>query len=712
MGVSFFAPFLLGGIALLAVPWLVHHIRRPERETIPFGSLMFVPKTNRKVIERQSLQHLLLMLLRMGVLVLLALAFSRPYFSRISNTQNDREGVRHLFLMDISASMNAGNRMQAAKQHALRILNEMESGDRAALAVFDRKTRILVPFDSGEEGESFNPERIAWEIGRMQAGYDSTAYLPALQKAQEILLEGGSAGSNPDREKQYILHVVGDFQKTGIPDGSSSWKLAPFVKLECVNVGSDTDNRFSLTDVGIRKNPDGKFLITGLVKNVLERDEAACRIRLYLKNMELDAQDIAIPAGYTAKISFTVSKPSHKGLSGWMEVGPDDFPVDDRRYFVWNAPHAQRVWLVSQEDTSQEWPASWFVLRALQVSGNRDWEVVEKNPQDLLNLLDGEGRPEILLCCGLNGLDRSSTEVVLRFIREGGSAFMMLDEAAVEDGAKPLFSAIGLRIANLRASDAASISPDAFAWLDFDHPIFFPFRGAKLNDFTSIRFMNFCLLEEEAGNENPVRILARFEDSRLAIAERDYGRGKILLWAFVPHPAWTNLPQSPRFVPLLLESMKELAGNREIQTAFLVGEAVSQPPQEPRPNDSWVVIVPGEGASRRMGADEISSHPIGLFQPGFLIWQRDNRSDDQWVYAVNPDKAEIDLTSVPLDAFRNTFVSSFAEGIYSGMPGIDDGRAIRREWGRWLFLVLLLGLAVETVYASRLSGKPVSVERE
>ena len=60
MPLAFLAPLFLGALSLVAVPWLIHQIRRPEREPLRFSSIMFIPKIDRKIIERRRIQHLLL----------------------------------------------------------------------------------------------------------------------------------------------------------------------------------------------------------------------------------------------------------------------------------------------------------------------------------------------------------------------------------------------------------------------------------------------------------------------------------------------------------------------------------------------------------------------------------------------------------------------------------------------------------------------------
>ena len=47
MPLSFMAPLFFGAIALIGIPFLIHQIRRPEREPLRFSSLMFIPKVEK-----------------------------------------------------------------------------------------------------------------------------------------------------------------------------------------------------------------------------------------------------------------------------------------------------------------------------------------------------------------------------------------------------------------------------------------------------------------------------------------------------------------------------------------------------------------------------------------------------------------------------------------------------------------------------------------
>ena len=93
MGLALLTPLFLAGAALVAAPFLIHQIRRPEREPLRFSSHMFVPNIQREVIERKRVQHLLLLLLRMAMLILLAAAFSRPYWRAAASGEDDVTGL-------------------------------------------------------------------------------------------------------------------------------------------------------------------------------------------------------------------------------------------------------------------------------------------------------------------------------------------------------------------------------------------------------------------------------------------------------------------------------------------------------------------------------------------------------------------------------------------------------------------------------------------
>src|SRR5437870_10873685 len=92
--------FLLGAIAA-GLPLLVHLVRRTRAPRIQFPSLMFLRKIEQKTIRRRKLRNLLLLLLRCAALLLLAFAFSRPFFTGSSPVSASGDHVSTVILVEI-----------------------------------------------------------------------------------------------------------------------------------------------------------------------------------------------------------------------------------------------------------------------------------------------------------------------------------------------------------------------------------------------------------------------------------------------------------------------------------------------------------------------------------------------------------------------------------------------------------------------------------
>ena len=99
-GMSFLYPLFLAGVAAVAVPILLHMIRRHTRERVAFSSLMFLRPRRPRFKSRSRLEHIPLLILRCMILCLLAFAFARPFLARPCGghgpaRQADRPADRH-----------------------------------------------------------------------------------------------------------------------------------------------------------------------------------------------------------------------------------------------------------------------------------------------------------------------------------------------------------------------------------------------------------------------------------------------------------------------------------------------------------------------------------------------------------------------------------------------------------------------------------------
>jgi len=141
---SFLNPFLLFGSVALAIPVLIHLVRREKSEIIHFSSLMFLLKVPKRSIRQQKIKNLLLMALRLLILALLVGAFARPYMTQPAPSARNLTSTRGtVLLLDTSYSMQYGNNFEKLKAEAKKRIDSLRAGDRMAIVTFDENASVI-----------------------------------------------------------------------------------------------------------------------------------------------------------------------------------------------------------------------------------------------------------------------------------------------------------------------------------------------------------------------------------------------------------------------------------------------------------------------------------------------------------------------------------------------------------------------------------------
>jgi hypothetical protein len=117
---SFLYPaFLIGGLAI-AIPIVLHLLRRDVAPEVPFTAVRLLRKSPVERSRRRRLRDLMLLAARVAALLLLAAAFARPYSPRAEAAAT---GLR-IVAVDVSFSMGAPGRFQRALELARQAVNE------------------------------------------------------------------------------------------------------------------------------------------------------------------------------------------------------------------------------------------------------------------------------------------------------------------------------------------------------------------------------------------------------------------------------------------------------------------------------------------------------------------------------------------------------------------------------------------------------------
>src|SRR5262245_54997842 len=104
---SFLSPLFLVGAAAAAVPIVLHLLKREPEARVRFAAVKLLKRAPVEHTQRRHLRELILLALRVTALVLLALAFARPFFA--SGAAVSGAGLT-MIALDASYSMSAPGR--------------------------------------------------------------------------------------------------------------------------------------------------------------------------------------------------------------------------------------------------------------------------------------------------------------------------------------------------------------------------------------------------------------------------------------------------------------------------------------------------------------------------------------------------------------------------------------------------------------------------
>lgn len=181
---SFVFPILLGGLVLVGIPVLLHLLHRQKPRTLRFPAFRFLVQRHKTNLRKLQLRHLLLLLLRMGLLALIALAVARPRLvSDQFNLSTDRP-VAAILLFDTSPSMEyqlsgGQSRLADAKKRGLELLDELPAGSR--FLILDSAERVS---SKGEWLTSL--AQVRQRIDALKVRYDSAPVTTRLLDAYRL----------------------------------------------------------------------------------------------------------------------------------------------------------------------------------------------------------------------------------------------------------------------------------------------------------------------------------------------------------------------------------------------------------------------------------------------------------------------------------------------------------------------------------------------
>ena len=582
---SFLFPAFLFAALAAAVPILLHFFARDRAPRLRFSDVRFLERAFVRRDRRRRLRELLLLALRVAALLLLAVAFARPFIEA-------EGGARRVTVvaLDRSLSLSAPGQMALARERALEVVAARPASESIAVVAFDEAAEVV-------GGPAVDRARIRAAIERVAPTAGATRYAAGLGAAAELL--AGRAGR---------IVVVTDLQAAGWPEGART-AVPEHVDVEIVGVPPVERN---LAVTAARPDPNG------MVAVILNTGPGASETETTLT---LDGREVARRPATLQPGATEVRWDLPLGRAEVATVGvsdPDGYRWDDVRYALLGPAKATLVHVVADSGTLDA--EAFYLAQALGATPeSRPFEVRPVTPA-ALSAPPASGRPagDVVVVVGTSGLGRPARARIAAFVEAGGGLLLVTGP----DVDPPLVRDLLGESFELAVEAPVETPPVAaarrLAVVDPRHPVFRPF-GDGAGMLGRVRFTRTARVslpepgDAPAGAAGGPHVLARFDQGDPALIEYRPGSGRALVFASDLGMDWNDLPRHPGFVPFVQEAVRYLAGPGGLPRDAPLADIPVGLPRVP-----GVITLPASGRRVAVNVDPRESEPRPLTPDGFL----------------------------------------------------------------------------------------------
>ena len=559
--------------ASLAIPIIIHLVYRRKAKPMWFSTLRFLRLVDQRVTRSQRLKELLLLALRLLLLAALIGALER----RVLPTS--RLGGRGVptcaaIILDDTCSMRAtqqdGTAYERARAAALTVLDGLGGEDTVA----------LVPFDA-PPGETVEPTSALGEVRKKVAEADCGYATASVAAPLRLALD--SLSRSIQRRKE--MYIITDMQKLSWTQDVRNLKdqIPPDLQIFLVNVGQDVGRNLALEDVNFGLKVVVRDSVTGAYCTVRNTGAvtAEAKLALVVEGRRVAEQKVSVAPG-AAAVAVLHHVFDRMGMhSGYLELGADELPADNRRYFTVDVRDRLPVLIVNGAPSAVPYLDGAFYLRlALEAGTGRGASLSPVQPKVIapqefastplsdyacVLLADvAQVRPEwperlaayvrngggLLIFCG-SRVDPASYNAALGSQGPTGPAMLpahLRDVITAQDPQRPYFPIAGFAA---------------------QHPIFRDISAELTWETTQVK--TFFRTDFGRESKDAAALLSASEGALLL--ERRFGSGVVMLCTTGCTTDWNNLPLKKSFLPLLHEMVYYVSRSSSETLSVPVGMA-------------------------------------------------------------------------------------------------------------------------------------------
>jgi aerotolerance regulator-like protein/VWA domain-containing protein len=662
---GFVSPWFLAGLATVALPIYLHLLRRQKSPPRPFSSLMFFEHSMQSSTRHRTLEHLLLLGLRIALLVLIILAFANPFARRSNSITGDR---LLLIAIDNSFSMRAGSRLADAKRNATAFLESHFASGRAQVLTLGSQVRALT-----EPTEDRAVLRAAIDSVQPSDSRGNFAEFARVVRAM-----AGAAEATVD------LHLFSDIQKSGISGpfneialpATVSLILHPVVSQTVPNWAVEMVNAPSL--VGDPKKAHVEAVIAGY-----HTPDAMRNVSLVVNGKIIATQSVHVPAGQRAKVEFSSLDVAYGFSRCEVRIdSADALAADDSTLFAVERRDPQPVLFVHEGDDSR---SSFYFRSALDSTAESAFHLQAVTVEQLAGI--EPSRYAFIVLSDVLSLPAAAEDALLKYVGEGGSVLGTVGPVEARRARIPVFNQPILQTHYyLREGEGFA----TVGYADGSHPSL-----EKSNSWRGVKF--YFAVRVDPGD---ARVLARLTDSTPLLLEKKLGQGRMLLLTSGLDNLTNDLPLRPLFVPFVEQTALYLSGAERSGGSRLVNSYVEL--RRAREHGIGIAVIGPDGRRALDLSGATSAQFLQLERTGFYSIKLANGREN--LIGVNADWRESDLEIIPAELLTLWQSNSSTVPLSSAYTAPSR----RKPYGLWwqvLVAALVIGLAESTVASRYLDGR-------
>ena len=716
---TFAHPALLFGVLLVALPILIHLINRLRYRTVRFAAMEFLLRSQKRNRRRLLLEHLLLLLARCLLVGGIAVLVARPLLgSDWADLVGTRTLTEHVVVLDDSYStgqrVGAGNVFATAVAELRRFVDAVAAAPGEHRLTLLRTGRPRQPDLNAAPVDGALARRLEVLTADWTAGGGAAGPVAGIEAAAALLTEG--------TDTLRSLRVFSDFRTRDWGEASAAETLRRLdesgVTLRFVDVATDAGGHLSVEAIA---GPPAAvaagvpFRVTATVRNRGERAAEDVTVRPLVDGRERPAEviDRIAPDG-VGTVSFDVELPATGVHRVAVALPEDTLPADDRRFLAVTVREQVPVLLI---DGGRERLDSRFVALALSPGSQvrTGLTPVVRGPE----FLTGADLTEYsaVMLFNVARLGRPALAALTEYVAGGGGLAVFLGDQVQPAHYNEEWFAGGaglfpVPLGAQRTTDRAEPSADGdLVWTD--HPVFRVFGGERNSFARTVLVEKRFVVADGTPLPPQTEVVAEHAAGGPLVAERTFGKGRVMAFLTTAGPQWTTWPRNPSYVVAMLLLQEHLAA-ADADTGGAVGQpwtlrydsgayrraatVLVPDPQQPTapPRDGVAVQADLDGLVYRL--DWPTTDPPGVYE---VVRTTVDGLPEPVARAFNVLPAEGDLTRITPAELAET------------LPGIDyrltaagqaDGRdrTAAFEPKDWLALALLALLLGEQLLAYRL----------